>query len=185
MPVFAEIPFNFRELSMPLKIEMRHSEEIASILRDLNEASNSPIYFKFESGGGNFWAAKSIVEAMTSSKAPIIGYAPHLLSSMGVVVFQACNRRIISKNSKFGFHELTNQMKYTFFFSLKSHLNREEAYRILDQYIDEIENCQDYIYGILSHASKKSQKELEELIKEKRKLVGKEIIEWGFADEIL
>jgi ATP-dependent Clp protease protease subunit len=72
-----------------------------------NWQNNKPITLLINSPGGDIYAGNAIYDAVKASKAKVTGVVIGHAMSAAATIFQACSRRIMTKNSRLLFHHGT------------------------------------------------------------------------------
>lgn len=87
------------------KIEDHMMEDIRNKLVELEKASNKPIYFIINSGGGQIDAGRKIENAMDGTKVKKVCIVDGAAYSMAAGIFLHCDQKLLSPGSDLMYHE--------------------------------------------------------------------------------
>jgi len=125
----------------------------------INNETNKDYYVYIDSIGGSVEAGNRIINEIQKYDLPCI---THKAYSMAAAIFQGCNKRYIIPYGKLMFHNMTYAKNSNYFYQLE----------------------QEYIDTILRHTNL-SRKELLQKMKKEWYIIGKNIIAFNLADEMV
>lgn len=142
------------------------------------------IIVSIESPGGDFFAAKRILDKLLSISEDVktIGIATGDLSSIAAMVFQGFSLRIISNKTEMLVHNLKEDIHLCFIPFVHS---QKKALKVVGGMINEAYSAQQVIRTTLSAFSGKPESFFKKLLLEKPVLGANKILEYGLADQIL
>ena len=154
------------------------------LLQKFGEQKNNPIIIHQMNEGGDWFAGMAIYDAIASSESHVTVVCHGAAMSMGSIIPQAADLRIMMPNSVFMIHAGEGGMMGTFKQGISwSDFNKQSYKKMLDIYV---EKCK---HGIRFKGKTESaiKKELEKQMDKKEDwiLTSKEAVEYGFADVVL
>lgn len=134
-----------------------------------------PITIKLATGGGDEHAGLAMYQAMRGKGVKVTVIASGEIASMGVLLLQGGDRRIVSPTTLMAYHVGTVEM---------GELAPEEASRQLDSHRQIGDLIDDIIYARIKKVSGLTRTRFDAEVKESFFLVGQDVVDAGYADEV-
>lgn len=140
----------------------------------LDSVSHEPINLYINSGGGDCYSGLELVSVMNYIKSPVYTTVLGLAASMGAVIASSGEKghRYVLPYSRFMIHQPSSQLPYSTFKDTEIHLK-------------EMDSVKKDLYEILANNCGKTVEEIEQLCDRDNWYKSKEIIDMGFADNII
>lgn len=152
------------------------SEFFIKAICHLNSISSKPIFVHMNNLGGSWFHGMSIYDAIRASISHVYGICWGNAFSMGSIIVQACDSRIVSQHCAFmihdGFEELSGTCKSVEAWAKFATKLRQRMYKI---YYDRMRAAKPRI----------TIKKIEELCSHDTIFTAEEVIAWGLSDWIL
>jgi len=153
------------------------AEQLLKAFHLLESRNTKPITLIWNSDGGDWDAGISVYEYIRTMKSKVKMICYSRCRSMGSIIFQACHKRIMSKNSRFMIHYGTEEVDTV-------HSKDFEKYAEESKKANEL---MEQIY--LSRIKEKHPRFTLEQLRDKMKydfyMSAKETVEFGLADKII
>ena len=107
-----------------------------------------------------------------------------MLASSSIVLFQACNERIICRDTKTYFHNPKIELTFKYESGMTS---RRESHRLIKKDMDSTDFERNFIIDILKISSNEtlSKKGIMEIMNQEKILSPKQILNFGLAEKIM
>lgn len=99
------VSFEDREIFLVDRVDHKNCVNLFFKIRQLNRKSCDPIKLFINSWGGNTDAARILINAILTSKAPVLGIVIGLAHSSAAVILQVCNKRSMFPHTTLFFHD--------------------------------------------------------------------------------
>lgn len=174
------VSFEDREIFLVEKMNHKSCANLFFKIRQLNRKSCDPIKLFINSWGGDTNAAKILINAILTSKAPVVGIVVGLAHSSAAIILQVCNKRSMFPHTTLFFHDCSINVEVNDKFTAKGFektINLFQAYRLKCLIDDE---CLDNFVIKKSGISKSQLEHINE-----RELSPEEALKLNLIDEII
>lgn len=171
-----------RILSLGNDLSLESARKFAERLRSF--APRETIFISFDGNGGKLSALREVVAAIETKKRfnPIIGLVELEAASSALLALQACDQRWAKKNSEFLIHRVSETLRIRFRGLEEDIL---EINNDLQRISKKLEEGNRFALELLMRNAKISQNNMEELMKEEKKLKTREALKIGLINKII
>ena len=167
-------------------VDFRMVQNFTKNINILQNISNDPITIYLQTVGGCWWSGMGVYDAikLCKCKVTIVGYAQ--ICSMGTVIMQAADRRILMPNCVFMCHYGSSEISGDYLSSQnEARLEREMTNKMVEIYAEKCHRCGQFFMDREDSLGK-----VKTYIKRKMKdgdwyLNADQALDYGFIDKIM